>query len=100
MHVSVCQILDHSCNEHDEEITLAIEEERAHEISDSLQDEGLSLGEVDGVDVCKGGRLSQHLDVECTYEMLLDLLWGEIFLGELGLEGSQLSEDYAILLLL
>lgn len=52
------------------------------------------------MDVGKGGRLSQHLDVECTYEMLLDLLWGEIFLGELGLEGSQLSEDDAILLLL
>lgn len=98
--VAIGEVLDDGGDEHDEEVAIAIEEQRAHQISDALQDQIFVLGQVDGVDVGEGRGVAQHLDVQCTDEVLFDLLGGEVLLGQLGLQRVQLPLDDAVLFLL
>ena len=50
--------------------------------------------------VGEGRRVSQHLDVERSDEMLLDLFGCQIFFGQSSLESGQFSNDDAVLFLL
>lgn len=50
--------------------------------------------------VGEGRRVSQHLDVECPDQMLLDLFGRQIFFGQSSLESGQFSNDDAVLFLL
>ena len=63
VYVSIGEILGDCGDKHDEQVAVAIEEERAHEVAESLEDQIFVLGEVDGVDVREGRRLAQHFDV-------------------------------------
>lgn len=63
VNIAIGEILDDGGDEHDEEVAIAIEEERAHQVSDTLQDQIFILGQVDSVDVREGRRVTQHLDV-------------------------------------
>ncbi len=100
VYIAVGQIFEYGGDEHDEKVGVVVEKERAHEITDSFQDEVFILSEVDGVDVGEGGGVSEHFDVEGADEVFLDLLGSEMLLGEFGLESGQLLEDDAVFLLL
>jgi hypothetical protein len=100
VHVAIGEILDDGGDEHDEEVAIAIEEERAHQVSDTLEDQIFILGQVYRVDVGEGRRVAQHLDVQCTDEMLLDLLGGKILLSQFRLQRVQFPLDDTVLFLL
>jgi hypothetical protein len=84
--VSVGEILEDGGDEHDEEIGVLVEEEGAHQVADPLEHQIFALGEVDGVDVSEGGGVAEHLDVQSTYEMFLDLFGRKILLSEASFE--------------
>lgn len=100
VHVGTVEVLLDGGDQHDGEVRVLVEEERAEEVADALEDEVLVLGEVDGLDVGEGGRMPQHFDVERPDQMLLELLVRDVLLAEPGFEGAELAEDDAVLFLL
>jgi len=86
MHISVGQIFDDGGDKHNQEIGVVIKKERAHQIADPFENEVFILSEVDCVDVSEGGGIAQHLDVQCSNEMLFGLFGCELLLGQFGLE--------------
>lgn len=58
MDISVGEIFENGGDQHDEQIRVVIEEERAHEVPDSFEDKIFVLREVDGVDMGEGSRVS------------------------------------------
>jgi hypothetical protein len=54
MDVGAGEILEDGGDQHDEEVAAAIEEERAHQVPYSFEDEIAVLRQVDSVDVRKG----------------------------------------------
>lgn len=100
VYIAIGEILDDSGDEHNEEIAIAIEEERTHQVSDTLQYQVFILRQVDSVDVGEWRRVAQHLDVQGTDEMLFDLLGGKILLGQFRLQRVQLPLDDTVLFLL
>lgn len=100
MHVSAAEVLENGGDQHDEKVGAGVEEEGAHEVPDSLQDEVFALSEVDCVYVGERGRVAQHFDVEGANQVLLGLPRGEVLFGEPSLEGGELSGNDAVLFLL
>ncbi len=86
MDVSAVEIFEDGGYEHDEQVWVFVEEKGTHEVADSFENEGLILGEIDGMDVGKGRWVPEHLNVHCTNEVLFEIFGGDIFLGHAGFE--------------
>lgn len=49
--------------------------------------------------MCEGCGVSQHLDVECSDEVLFEVFGGDVFLCHAGFEGLEFIKDDFIFLL-
>ncbi len=87
MNVSAVQIFQDGGYEHDEQVGILVEEERAHEVPDSFEDERLILREVNCMNVSKGRRVPEHFNVHGANEILLEIFGCDIFFGHAGFEG-------------
>ena len=65
-------------DDEDDEVVVVAEEEREGEVAGALQEEGVVVSHLDGVDVSEGGVVAEHLDIEEADDVLLDLAFRSV----------------------
>lgn len=67
-----------SVNDEDDEVVIVAKEEGDGEVSRALEEEGVVVSHLDGVNVAEGGVVAEHLDVEEADDVLLHLALGRV----------------------
>ena len=99
MNIGAVEVFENGGDKHDQQVRVLIEKYRAHQVADSLKKQILILSQIDGMDVGKRGRVTEHFDVKSPDKVLFEVFRRNVLYGHVGLKGLKLI-DYDLVFFL